>query len=461
MSFCGLDTWINRNIKSLKYSNPTKIQSKVIPYILNNTSSSTSTDLIAISKTGTGKTASFCLPILNELAKDPTSIYAIILEPTRELALQVIEKLSIYSIGFNLRTSLIIGGEDYIKQLHDLDKSPHIIVATPGRLADLISNDKVSLIENVKFFVLDEFDQLLNETIRPKVGEIVKYLPDERCNLLFSATYECKYITSDLLSCVLNKDMRRVNVIYENEELFGNSNDCKDSNEYDNIVNIDNSKEVNKIKPIIEDNIESIIKELTVSSLSQKYLLVPPTLKELYLIRILNTDCKSKSIIIFVQTCRTSQILYELLLLFNFKVSTIHSKLNQSTRFSDFQKFKSNKNNILVATDLACRGLDIPHVEYVINFDLPRNPIDYIHRVGRTARAGRSGTAISFVSPSDVELILEIEKFAHIKMSEVEFNEDEAMKLLNSVSKGKKMILMKIQDNKRLDEDDKRRKRFK
>lgn len=446
MSFCGLDTWLNRNVRSLKYSEPTNIQLKVIPSILNNTSSSI--DLIAISKTGTGKTASFCLPLLHQLAKDPTSVYAIILEPTRELALQVIEKLSIYSVGFNLRTSLIIGGEDYIKQLHDLDKSPHIIVATPGRLSDLISNGKVALIENVKFFVLDEFDQLMNETIRPKIEEIVKFLPEDRSNLLFSATYESKYITNDLLSTVLKKNMNSVKVIYENDDEVDDENYNKNN---ENII------EPSKIN----DNIENIINELTVSSLSQKYLLVPPTLKELYLIRLLNTICKSKSVIIFVQTCKTSQILYELLLLFNFKVSTIHSKLSQSLRFSDFQKFKSNKNNILVATDLACRGLDISHVEFVINFDLPRNPIDYIHRVGRTARAGRLGTAISFVCPSDVQLILEIEKFVKIKMEEIDFDEDEAMKLLGSVSKGKKMILMKIYDNKRLEDDVKRKRKFK
>lgn len=446
MSFCGLDTWLNRNVRSLKYSKPTNIQLKVIPSILNNTSSSV--DLIAISKTGTGKTASFCLPLLHQLAKDPTSVYAIILEPTRELALQVIEKFSIYSVGFNLRTSLIIGGEDYIKQLHDLDKSPHIIVATPGRLSDLISNGKISLIENLKFFVLDEFDQLMNDTIRPKIEEIVKFLPEDRSNLLFSATYESKYITNDLLSTVLKKNMNSVKVIYENDDKVDDAN--LDKNE-DNLI------EPSKIN----DNIENIIKELTVSSLSQKYLLVPPTLKELYLIRLLNTICKSKSVIIFVQTCKTSQILYELLLLFNFKASTIHSKLSQSHRFSDFQKFKSNKNNILVATDLACRGLDIPHVEFVINFDLPRNPIDYIHRVGRTARAGRLGTAISFVCPSDVQLILEIEKFVKVKMEEMDFDEDEAMKLLSSVSKGKKMILMKIYDNKRLEDDVKRKRKFK
>ncbi len=432
MAFCGLDKWILRNITSLKYKEPTQIQNMIIPHILQNKG-----NIIGISKTGSGKTAAFCLPIINELAKDPTSVYAIIVEPTRELALQVIEKLNIYTIGFNLRTSLIIGGEDYIKQLLDLDKAPHIIVCTPGRLADLINNNKVPLIENVKYFVLDEFDQLFNDTMLPKVEEISSKLPKDVHNLLFSATFDKSKITMNLIHDSLSIDNKLNIPVYYS---------------YDNNIFIEDhlSNVDDKEKEFIEK---------TVSTLTQQYLTVPPTLKELYLIQLLNKQCRNKSLMIFVQTCKTCQFLYELLTLFSYKVSAVHSKLSQKLRFSDLQKFKSSKTSILIATDLACRGLDIPQVDFVINFDLPRNPVDYIHRVGRTARAGKIGTSISFVTPVDVELVLEIEKYINKTLTELEFDEDEAMKQLSSVSQGKKMIHIKLQDNKKISDLSKKPKR--
>ena len=438
MSFCNLDIWINKNIKSLQYKEPTEIQKLAIPHILSNKG-----DLIGISKTGSGKTASFCLPILNELAKDPSSVFAIIVEPTRELALQVIEKLNVYTLGFNLRSSLIIGGEDYIKQLIDLDKSPHIIVCTPGRLADLINNNKINLLENLKYFVLDEFDQLFNDTMAPKIKEISSKLPLDRTNLLFSATFDKKLITNDLISSSLNLNIENKNDL--NMTVFYSNQDFTFIDKCNNLLNIENEENLDSVR-----NNERLFIEKTVEKLDQKYIAVPPSLKEVYLTYLLNTICKNKSIIIFVQTCRNCQFLYELLTLFSFKVSTVHSKLSQSLRFSDLQKFKGNKTTILVATDLACRGLDITQVDYVINYDIPRNPVDYIHRVGRTARAGRDGTSISFLTPSDVDLIVEIEKYINKKLTELEINEDEAIKLLTSVSQGKKMIYIKLQDNKKL-----------
>ena len=177
-----LEKWIIKVIKYLAYKEPTIVQKYIIPQILNNKS------VIAISKTGTGKTASFCLPILSELSKDPYGLYSIILEPTRELVLQVEEKLKLFSTGFNLRMCSIIGGEDYTTQLVELDKIPHIIIATPGRLVAFLENKSIKLVQNLKYFVMDEFDQLLNDTIKPDVDKIISFLPDDRKTLFFSAT---------------------------------------------------------------------------------------------------------------------------------------------------------------------------------------------------------------------------------------------------------------------------------
>ena len=162
-----LEKWIKKVINYLSYKEPTIVQKYIIPQILNNKS------VIAISKTGTGKTASFCLPILSELSKDPYGLYSIILEPTRELVLQVEEKLKLFSTGFNLRMCSIIGGEDYTSQLIELDKIPHIIIATPGRLVAFLENKSIKLVQNLKYFVMDEFDQLLNDTIKPDVDKII------------------------------------------------------------------------------------------------------------------------------------------------------------------------------------------------------------------------------------------------------------------------------------------------
>lgn len=457
-----LDKWILRNIINLKYQKPTLIQETAIPYIIKEKG-----NFIGISKTGTGKTAAFCLPILNNLAKDPKSVYAIILEPTRELALQVIEKLNVFTLGFNLRTSLIIGGDDYIKQLLDLDKYPHIIVSTPGRLADLLENDKINLIDNIKYLVLDEFDQLFNSTMMPKIINISKKLPqNDRVNLLFSATYDSIKFNFELIAKVLNinvdnttdySNIFKIFYSYENMDNSNNNNNistfstnnnlCLDSN---NAVKCSNSLQEN----ITNEELNFI--EKTVSNLNQNYITVPPTLKEVYLFELLNNICKNKIVIIFVQTCKNCAFLYELIKLFDFKVSSIHSRISQKTRFSDLNKFKSRKTNILVATDLACRGLDIPNVDYVINYDLPRDATDYIHRVGRTARAGSKGNCVSFITPYDVDLILNIENYINKKLSELEeFNEDKAMKLLSTILKGKKMIQLKLNDDKRLQKNNK------
>lgn len=428
-SFCGLENWISKNTQCLQYKTPTKVQEKIIPHILNNKG-----NLIGISKTGTGKTAAFCLPILDELAKDPSSVFAIIIEPTRELALQVVEKLNVYSVGFNLRVSMIIGGEDYINQMLDLDKLPHIIVSTPGRLAELLVEDKINLIENVKYLVLDEFDQLFNDTMIGKIEYIAGKIKnnESRVNLLFSATYSNETLP-------LNEIKSRIPIGL-----------CSDNNSEMVSNNI-----LNDYTVYYFDDIDVVgTGNKTSDTLLEQYVTVPALLKELYLAYLLKTTCKlkNKSVIIFVQTCVVCQYLSEILQMLSFKVSAIHSKIPQKLRFSELKKFKNNETRILVSTDLACRGLDIQQVDYVINYDIPRNPVDYVHRVGRCGRSFENGggLSISFITPVDVEMILAVEKYTNKKLTELEINEDEAMKELSIISKCKKMIRVKLNNNKRL-----------
>lgn len=404
-SHLGLDKWLLTNLKFLQYKNPTEIQKRVIPSILDSVSKE---NIIGISKTGTGKTASFVLPILNKLAMDPSGVFALILEPTRELAVQVVEQLKVFSAGFNLRISMIIGGEDITDQIIKMDNIPHIIVATPGRLCYLLANSyfQFKFIENLQFLVLDEFDQLLNDTIINDIKFIISKLPKERQTFFFSATINYNWHTKEFFRS-----------FYEGKEPI--TIDCGEN-----------------------ENIDKSIK--TADNLTEKYILVPNKTKEHYLLSLLQTNYKKKTMIIFVASCKQAHYLNLFLELFDMKVSSIHSKMPQRKRFEAIEKFKARLNPILVATDIASRGLDIPTVELILNYDLPRDPDDYIHRVGRTARAGQKGESLSFVSQYDIELILAIEENSNKKMEELKISEEDILENLSLISKGIKIVQMKM-----------------
>lgn len=415
----GLDNWLLKNIKCLEYTNPTPVQEKVIPQILKPSS------IIAISKTGTGKTASFCLPLLHILSQDPFGLFAIILEPTRELAMQVLEKLQVYSTGFNLRVSLIIGGVDYTHQSIELEKIPHIIIATPGRLKTLLMNGSVKLVNNLKFLVLDEFDQLLNDTIKPDIDDIISYLPTERKTLFFSATMSLD-----------KKELNKYKGADDQGELY----------EFNfNTLSLDNS-EGSSTQENEDKETTTLINQMN-KELEQKYILLNQKSKGNYILFIMTNMFKKKTTMIFVSTFKQCNFLYEFFKLFDLKVSALHSKMPQKDRISNLNKFKSSYNNILVATDVASRGLDIPICDLVINYDLPRNPDDYIHRAGRTARAGKKGTCISFVTQYDIELILAIENRINTKIEEMTVDEDKIMSDMSIVSQGTKLALMKIYES--------------
>lgn len=415
-----LEKWIKKVIAYLSYKNPTIVQKYIIPEILNDKS------VIAISKTGTGKTASFCLPILSELSKDPYGLYSIILEPTRELVIQVEEKLKLFSTGFNLRMCSIIGGEDYTTQLKELDKIPHIIIATPGRLVTFLENNYIKLVQNLKYFVLDEFDQLLNDTIRPDIEKIIKFLPEDRKTLFFSATI---VQTKNELKKYLGKNDTGELYYYNNNEDINDEKEIKDDEEQKN----NNNSIPMKIKNKINEDVDL------------KYILVPQKLKEHYLLYLLRNKYKETNCLIFVNHVKQCDFLYNLCKLFELKVSHLHSKMTQRNRREDLQKFKGSISKFLISTDLASRGLDIKQCDLVINFDMPHTSQTFIHRAGRTGRIGNKGLCISFVSQHDIELLNGIESELDADFKEIEdIDQDEIMVDTGLVSKGIKLTKMKM-----------------
>ena len=415
-----LEKWIKKVIAYLSYKNPTIVQKYIIPEILNDKS------VIAISKTGTGKTASFCLPILSELSKDPYGLYSIILEPTRELVIQVEEKLKLFSTGFNLRMCSIIGGEDYTTQLKELDKIPHIIICTPGRLVTFLENNYIKLVQNLKYFVLDEFDQLLNDTIRPDIEKIIKFLPEDRKTLFFSATI---VQTKNELKKYLGKNDTGELYYYNNNEDINDEKEIKDDEEQKN----NNNSIPMKIKNKINEDVDL------------KYILVPQKLKEHYLLYLLRNKYKETNCLIFVNHVKQCDFLYNLCKLFELKVSHLHSKMTQRNRREDLQKFKGSISRFLISTDLASRGLDIKQCDLVINFDMPHTSQTFIHRAGRTGRIGNKGLCISFVSQHDIELLNGIESELDADFKEIEdIDQDEIMVDTGLVSKGIKLTKMKM-----------------
>lgn len=283
----------------------------------------------------------------------PTPYFAIILSPTRELCVQISEHLKALGADIGLKTAVIVGGLDINTQVKVLNNNPHVIIGTPGKLIYHIENTKSFKLSNVRFLVMDEADKLLSMDFEKEINRIIEALPHERNTFLFSATMTNKVEKLERASL---KDPVKV--------------------------------EVGK-------------KYQTVENLVQEYLFIPAKYKEVYLAYILGSKIGNE-IIIFTATCINANRVCLFLRKLEYKAVTINGQMSQSRRLGSLARFKGKESKILVATDVASRGLDIPEVDCVINYDLPMNPKDYIHRVGRTARAGRAGRALTFVTQYDV-----------------------------------------------------------
>ncbi|TMW56845.1 hypothetical protein Poli38472_006855 [Pythium oligandrum] len=423
----GLDPWIVKKCELVGIRHPTPVQANCIPPILQGR------DVLGCAQTGSGKTAAFALPILHKLSKDPYGPFAVVLTPTRELAFQIADQFNVFGSSMGVRCAVIVGGVDMLKQALELQERPHVIIATPGRLHDHLLRPNPPNLALIKFLVLDEADRLLDVSFAKDLSFIFDRLPAQRQTLLFSATMT---------------------------------------------ANLDRLEEMSLTNAFRFDATPSI---KTVTTLKQFYLFIPAQVKiayMMYLVSLLNptTDedesvkkptkqrkikANGKSIVmptvptstrpmtsmmIFVATCKMCELVGEIGNELGTKCVTLHSMMSQNRRLAALGKFKSGVSRVLISTDVASRGLDIPEVDIVINFDLPRDADDYIHRVGRTARAGRKGQSISLVTQHDIALLQNIEAKIGKKMDDYEAQapEQDVLKLLNDVTTATRVAKMRL-----------------
>lgn len=328
----------------------------------------------------------------------PQAFFGLILTPTRELAYQISEAFEALGSTISVRCAVIVGGMDMVQQAIALGKKPHIVVATPGRLLDHLENTKGFSLRTLKYLVMDEADRLLDMDFGPLLDKILKVLPRERRTMLFSATMTSK--VESLQRASLSNPLR---------------------------VSVSSSK------------------YQTVSTLLQSYLFFPHKHKDVYLAYLMN-EFAGQSVIVFTRTVHETQRVAILLRTLGFGAIPLHGQLSQSARLGALAKFRSRSRNILVATDVAARGLDIPSVDVVLNFDLPPDSKTYVHRVGRTARAGKSGHAISFVTQYDVEVWLRIEAALGRKLKEYELSKDEVMVLAERVDEAQQQAITELKE---------------
>jgi ATP-dependent RNA helicase DeaD len=359
----GLSHDLLKSIKKMGFEEATPIQAQTIPLGLQHK------DVIGQAQTGTGKTAAFGIPLIEKVDVSNAFIQAMVVAPTRELAIQVSEEL--YKIGYHkrIRVLSVYGGQDINRQIRALKKRPHIIVGTPGRLIDHIKRKTVRL-EYVQTVVLDEADEMLNMGFIEDIEEILSHVPSSRQTLLFSATMPAP------IKAIAEKFM--------------------------------NDPEHVKIKA----------KEVTVPNIQQFYLEIPEKKKFEVLTRLLDLQSPDLAIV-FGRTKRRVDELSEALNLRGYSAEGIHGDLSQARRLSVLKKFKEGTIDVLVATDVAARGLDISGVTHVYNFDVPQDPESYVHRIGRTGRAGKNGMAITFITPREIGILDNIEKTTKRKMDKM------------------------------------------
>ena len=358
----GLAPPLLKAVVDTGYTTPTPIQAKAIPLALQGL------DLMAGAQTGTGKTAAFALPILQKLlpfASSSTSpakhpIRALVLTPTRELAIQVEESIKVYAKHTPLKSLVVFGGIDIKTQTPHLKTGIEILVATPGRLLDHVEQKTLNL-GQVQILVLDEADRMLDMGFMPDLKRILALLPKKRQNLMFSATFsnEIKKLADDFLTNPVLVEVARSNAT--------------------------------------NDNVTQQVYQLAQSD------------KQAFLTQLLLKD-DAKQVIVFTKTKITASRLSRALQKEGISADAIHGDKSQKERIEALEAFKAGKITVLVATDVAARGLDISDLPMVINYEIPSAPEDYVHRIGRTGRAGASGVAISFVSEDEEEYLANIEK---------------------------------------------------
>jgi ATP-dependent RNA helicase RhlE len=364
----GLIPELVRATNASDYVLPTLIQSRAVPVIL------AGNDLIGTAQTGTGKTAAFVLPILQRLRIPTGKIRALILTPTRELAVQVELAVRKYGGFLKLRSCAIYGGVSQESQEQTLRRGVDIVVATPGRLLDLVGQRLLDL-SSIEIFVLDEADRMLDMGFLPDIRQVVRQLPKERQTLLFSAT--------------LPPEIQ------------------------------DLARSVQKDSSVLVEAGET---RVPATGVNQHLYPVPPHLKIDLLLHLLERGIMG-SLLVFTRTKHGADRLHRMLERKHFKVARIHSGRSQKQRQQALDGFRKCQYQILIATDIAARGIDVQNISHVINYDIPNNADDYIHRVGRTGRAERNGIAYTFVLPEDEIHVRSIERSIGKKLNRVKLED--------------------------------------
>ncbi len=349
----NIDPRMQDNLRAMGFEHPTPIQSATVPQAL------TGRDILGSAETGTGKTAAFLLPLLQKLLDTPASRHprALVLVPTRELALQVSEQATQLSKSLPLRVTTVYGGVGISPQTQALKRGVDVVIATPGRLLDHVGRGNIKF-SDVQVFVLDEADRMLDIGFLPDIRRVVRLLPKERQTMLFSATL--KPIVS--LSREVTRDPVRVEVE----------------------------------KTVTPDAIEQVLFP------------VPEHLKFQLLIQLLK-DETADSVLIFSRTKRRADRIVHKLKREKVSAAVIHGDRSQGQRVRALESFRAGKTRVLVATDIAARGIDVEGISHVINYDVPQQAEDYVHRIGRTGRAEAVGNAFTFVAPDDERMIHRIE----------------------------------------------------
>ena len=360
MSFenLGLSDPLLRAVANKGYTEPSAIQEKAIPVILQGR------DVLASAQTGTGKTAGFTLPILQHLAKRPSQkrrpIRALVLTPTRELAAQILENATSYGKYLDIRSTVIFGGVNQKPQVNSLRRGVDFLIATPGRLLDL-NNQRLLSLSQVEILVLDEADRMLDMGFIHDIKKVLRLVPEKRQNLLFSATFSA--------------DIKKLaNEFLHNPEM-----------------------------------VEATPENTTVEKIIQKAYRVDQKKKTNMVIDMI-AGGQWRQVLVFTRTKHGANRLAEKMNKADVSAAAIHGNKSQGARTKALAGFKKGDIRVLVATDIAARGLDIPLLPHVINFELPNVSEDYVHRIGRTGRAGASGEAISLVSVDEIEYLRDIEK---------------------------------------------------
>ena len=360
----NLDKNIIKSLKNIKYEIPSKVQSKVIPQLLNNK------DIIVNSKTGSGKTASFAIPLCEKVDINNNSVQGLIIAPTRELALQIKEEVQNIGRIKKVRCSAIFGKQPLKEQVAELKQRVHIVVATPGRIIDHIGRGTIDL-SNIKFFIIDEADKMLNKGFVNDMESIMTKLPQNTCKGMFSATID------DNINSVCEKYMKDIIRI-----------EIKDEDKY----------------------IKKQISEFFINSEEEnKYDLLKS---------IIYKECPH-SVIVFANTRDKVDEIYKSMKKDKFTVGVIHGDMSQDKRLFIIKDFKENKFNILVSSDITSRGIHVDNVSLVINYEVPRDKENYVHRIGRTGRVDKLGKAITIVSTKEEKYLREIEEYTKNQIEEI------------------------------------------